>query len=589
MHMELIFNRLFIVCIALFAAVSGLGPSCCGHRAGIGTAPYDGTIDPDSRINLPPNAICPEEVYCSPGRPAIIVGDGEDDIAIASWQWDVVSTPEGSTAKPIPTDSKNTSLDPDMVGDFILELTVTDTDGLEDSCQTVAHSVVGPPIAFCPDEDIFVEVGTPVPLHGDGYDDNFIVAYRWELVDAPAESTAQILYADQRDAQITPDVAGSYTIRLIVTDDEGYEGSCEFVIRAGGVPTAICPDDMQVPTRTEVMLHGDAEDEGTIVSWHWEVVTHDTDTDPTLGSPNAQDTTFWALRVGHYAMRLTVVDDDGMSDSCDFMITTTPTGPTAICPQDIQTTPLTVVQMSADGEDDGSITAYQWELVSFPAGSAAAPPAPPDAQVASFMPDIAGEYRIRLTVWDNDNNPDFCEFSVLAVPGEGLRVELFWNPPESPSDHSDVDLHLTHPNANHWFDDWLDCYYSNCDASVAMILEWDVPNDPEDNPRLDLDDVDGYGPENINIDEPVTGHVYRVGVHYFQDHGYGPSEVYVKIYCGTISINPVYEVGPKTLYGPSDPFSNDFWKVAMVTWTGFDCNVTPIDQTVDAQDAANQL
>ena len=176
-------------------------------------------------------------------------------------------------------------------------------------------------------------------------------------------------------------------------------------------------------------------------------------------------------------------------------------------------------------------------------------------------------------------------------PSEGLRIELFWNPPENPNDFSDVDLHLLHPDAPNWFHNYpepgLDCYYANCDTSGGFptVLDWDVTNYTPDNPRLDLDDVDGYGPENINIDEPLTNHVYRVGVHYYDDDGFGPSQAYIRIYCGNISVNPIYEVGPRTITAAFNSSNNDFWKVADVEWTGFDCVVTPIDTIVTTQNA----
>lgn len=560
----------------------------CGARTGLGDDKKDSNTaeGTEPATNDPPTAICPDEAYASPGKPAVLHGDGEDDVGIAEWIWAVTDAPTGSAAVPAPAHSKITSFDPDVVGDFVLTLTVRDGGGLEDTCDVVVHSVVGPPIAFCPD-DITAEVEHPVDLHGDGYDDNWIDGFRWELLSAPDGSMAVIEFADRPDARITPDITGTYRIRLTVIDNEGLEGSCEFNVIAGGVPTAVCPDDMTVPTRTEATLHGDAVDDGTIAAWTWEVVEHDTDTDPVLGSPASQDTTFWALRVGHYLMRLTVVDDTGLDDSCEFTITTTPTGPTAICPPTIETTPLTEIELVGNGEDDGWIVGYHWELVSSPTGSSALPPAPATEQVSYFTPDVAGEYRIRLTVTDDDGETGSCEFLVRATPSEGLRVEIFWNPPESTSDPTDVDLHLLHPTSPAWFDEYGgDCYYANCNATYGHVLEWDVPAFPPDNPRLDIDDVEGYGPENINIDEPVASHTYTVGVHYFADDGYGPSEVYVKIYCGTISIDPVREYGPKRITTSWEEWDlNDFWKVAEVTWNGYGCTVRDIDVIVPTRDA----
>lgn len=457
---------------------------------------HNGNLN-NNAVNYPPLAICPEDVTTAPGRPVQLEGDGDDDHGIVGWAWQVVTAPPGSVAAPSPASTKDTSFDPDLVGDFTLGLTVVDAGGLSSSCQVIVRSRIGP-------------------------------------------------------------------------------------------PTAICPADMSVPTRTPVTLQGDGVDDGYIVAWTWEVVAHNTDTDPSLSTPNAQSTSFEALRVGQYVMRLTVEDDHMLTNWCEFTITTTPTGPTAICPQDIDTIPLVQISFSGDAEDDGAIVSWQWQKVGQPTGTAAAPPSPATSPTVTFMPDIVGEYRMRLTVVDDDGMVDTCEFSVFAL-GEGLRVEIFWNPPESPTDDSDVDLHLLHPYAPAWFDTQtdLDCYYTNCNVSSGYQLHWDVPNNSSDDPRLDLDDTNGYGPENINIDAPVAGHQYKVGVHYFSSHGQGPASVYVKIYCGTISINPIYETGPMVLYGSSgDPWGNDFWKVASVTWNGWNCSVTPLNQVVTASQAS---
>jgi K319L-like, PKD domain len=447
------------------------------------------------------------------------------------------------------------------------------------------NAVNYPPLAMCP-EDVTTGPGWPVVLVGNGDDDHGIVGWTWQVVSAPPGGVATPSPANAKDTTFAPDLVGDYSLRLTVVDGGGLTSSCEMMVSSRiGPPTAICPDDMTAPTRTPVTLVGDGIDDGTIVAWSWEVMSHNTDTDPSLSTPNAQSTSFEALRVGVYVMRFTVEDNHGLTNWCEFTITTTPTGPTAICPQDIDAIPLVQISFSGDAEDDGNIVSWRWQMVGQPTGSSASPPSPATSPAVTFMPDIVGEFQMRLTVVDDDGMEDTCDFSVFAL-GEGLRVEIFWNPPEDPNDSSDVDLHLLHPSAPGWFDGQFDCYYSNCNVSSGPPLPWDVANDSDDDPRLDLDDTQGYGPENINIDAPVVGHEYKVGVHYFSANGQGPAAVYVKIYCGTVSINPVYETGPMQLYGSSGgSWDNDFWKVASVMWNGWNCSVTPINQVIPASQA----
>ncbi len=79
--------------------------------------------------------------------------------------------------------------------------------------------------------------------------------------------------------------------------------------------------------------------------------------------------------------------------------------------------------------------------------------------------------------------------------------------------------------------------------------------------HADIDDVDGYGPESINLSipegtesEPVT---YSVGVYYYSAHDHGPSDPTVRIIIDGV------ERYRATL---GDLEDREFWDVARITW-----------------------
>jgi uncharacterized protein YfaP (DUF2135 family) len=76
------------------------------------------------------------------------------------------------------------------------------------------------------------------------------------------------------------------------------------------------------------------------------------------------------------------------------------------------------------------------------------------------------------------------------IPAAGLRVALTWDTPET-----DVDLWVTDPNGEK-------CYFAHRTTALGLML--------------DVDDVTGWGPENITVIRPPAGE-YLVQVHYWDD------------------------------------------------------------------------
>ncbi len=236
--------------------------------------------------------------------------------------------------------------------------------------------------------------------------------------------------------------------------------------------------------------------------------------------------------------------------------------------------PQTVLHLDAS-QSYPNIAKYKWEVTP-PAGSVSKFTPTDTNKTVTFTPNVAGDYTFRLTVSD-DQGKESCAPAaklVKVLPDQAIHVELIWHTPgdtdesnEGPNAGADLDLHFAHPYAataidldgdgtpDPWFADGYDCFWFNCGS--GKVLEWGSydPN-VDDNPHLDRDDTDGAGPENLNLTLPEDGKLYSVGVHYYDDHGFGVSTSTVRIYVyGQEQFEDVYDIKKK-----------DLWYVATIDW-----------------------
>jgi hypothetical protein len=185
--------------------------------------------------------------------------------------------------------------------------------------------------------------------------------------------------------------------------------------------------------------------------------------------------------------------------------------PSAAAPRDL----LTLDGSGSYDPSGNAISQYTWTILDFPDGSDAS--VQDDTQQFYVQTDIAGTYRVALKVTNAigiQSAPAIC--SVDAIPREELHVELTWN-----TAGADLDLHLL-DGTGEFYKDPGDCNW--CDKTP----DWGVLGAGDD-PSLDIDDLYGYGPENINIDSPADD-LYHVKVHYFVDNGDGDVTATVRIY-----------------------------------------------------------
>lgn len=147
-----------------------------------------------------------------------------------------------------------------------------------------------------------------------------------------------------------------------------------------------------------------------------------------------------------------------------------------------------------------------------------------------------------------------AESAPPAVEDLDVHLVLRWDQPSG----SDVDFHFLEVGRTLFSCD--DCYFAN------MSPDWGVVGSVVDDPFLDVDDLEGPGPENINVDELAPGE-YRIVAHYYSDTGSGgggdsgfsvATNATVEVYLGG-TLAATY--GPVRLNR-----TNDTWDVATLSW-----------------------
>lgn len=267
---------------------------------------------------------------------------------------------------------------------------------------------------------------------------------------------------------------------------------------------------------------------------------------------------------------------------------------------------LSTVRLRPTGSldpDGDAITGYQWSIVAAPPGFSLGLQPSATAEEVDVQLALIGDYVFELTVVDARGTTS-CEparVHVSAISDKRLVVELVWRTPSDLDETdigtgagTDLDLHLLNGATTARWDDTLsgavrgqtDCYFAN------PRPEWGDTSAIDDNPSLDRDDIDGGGPEQINIREPArsdgssgSGYTrpYQVGVYFYDAHGFAPP-VYatVRVY---LDGDPVpAAVWPTNVQGkaltqpdPSSAGQGDFWLAGEIAWTATGGQLTERD------------
>jgi uncharacterized protein YfaP (DUF2135 family) len=148
-----------------------------------------------------------------------------------------------------------------------------------------------------------------------------------------------------------------------------------------------------------------------------------------------------------------------------------------------------------------------------------------DGSFEQEVPLDPGSNTIQLRVFDDHGHAGTSAILRVTVtlPRIDLRVILSWD-----TEGTDVDLHMFQRTAAEG-NVVADYDYWGSHDLPRHVWYWnklpeDFGNGPTENPALDIDDRDGFGPETILLQKAASGH-YHIWVHYYDAYSYGFGEV----------------------------------------------------------------
>lgn len=288
---------------------------------------------------------------------------------------------------------------------------------------------------------------------------------------------------------------------------------------------------------------------------------------------------------------------DGRDNACDGCVDNVAgCAPVVNCPDNEVSQPFRYYDLDATTFFGDVIEGVRWTVQAPPNSNRGFPENPNSPQTRFFM-DVSGDYLVTIQIDDDKGTTYACSW-IVSAQGSGLRVELVWDSFGS----VDMDLHLQRHSATNR--NWCngandgDCHFRNC--RVSHSINWGYAATPDGeacgrapaqtcpNPRLDIDNISGRDPENINIDAPNDGDRFRIMALMYSGRfglgGSGPTHSVVSIYCGG-TLTAVFGEAPDRVPIPNQSgtgCANVGWRVADVTMhvdpgTGrTTCSVDPI-------------
>ncbi len=335
-----------------------------------------------NNIPLPPNANAGNDITIKEGATVQFdaSASSDPDGQIVSYQW------SNGLSGMSPALHYNTP------GEFSVDLTVTDNDGLTDSDSVLVTVVANEAPVANAGGDVSVKEGSTIILDGSAsFDiDGTIQSYLW----SNGSDQAQISLIDL--------LPGTYAFQLTVTDDNGASATDEVIVNviANVAPTAVITsssDEVKEGGSISFDANASSDSDGTITAYLWSNGSTASTTEFTFNTP------------GSFSVELTVTDDNGATASTTYDVNVSANVPPVVGPMpDLEVVagePL-VINAPEVSDSDGNIIDYLWDGTNI---------TPQIGQSVTVVFENPGNETIQFTAVDDNGAQTSVTFTVTVL------------------------------------------------------------------------------------------------------------------------------------------------------------------------------
>lgn len=340
-----------------------------------------------------------------PANSTTLTGSGSDsDGSVSTYLWTKQTGPAATLTN---AGTNILSLTALVQGTYTFRLTVTDNSGAIGSDEMVltVQAANLAPVANAGSQINLTLPANSTTLTGIGTDaDGSIATYLWEKLSGP---TGTFTGTNQAILTLSNLIAGTYTFRLTVTDNQGAIGTSQVSVIV--IPASVNQSPLvnagadvtlTLPTNSTSRTGVASDPDGNIASYLWEKIIGPA---ATLGGTTTATLALTNLVAGTYTFRLTVTDNIGATASNEVIVTVTASNQNPIVSAGSNQTivlPTSSTTISAVASDpDGTISSYLWTTIS---GPSAPTLTGTTTNVLSVSGLVAGNYIFRITVTDNN-------------------------------------------------------------------------------------------------------------------------------------------------------------------------------------------